>query len=456
MPDESRQTLGIDIQITKSGSGGTDAAKEIKDATGATDKLTDATKEASKESEKFGGNQRDMARLFGLMGGEAREAAHAIHGIGEGSVLSGMFAVGLIAKVVIDKLDEAHQAAIKFTNLKWDAAINSANDYIGKINDLQAALDKASKSQDAIKDKYDEQLAVLERQLAALKQIADITSGGDKDKKAEAEKDLSEQGELQKGQLLFEEIQSRKDKQPQLESDAKYYASVAAAMAKNPAFIKAQADVQLNDSQKKELDEARLLIEQVGGKDKARAQAEKTKGSFGAYLINSALKTTDEYDANQALIAEQKRQMDEANRKQKEAIAAAAANQSAITDEQKTLSNSRQTFFTGRAGEEMAAAMEKMMRLASGQKLSGGDEQYLRSIGTMIAGHDVTTGQAEQMLRVAQGRKNVMQNFLERLMNAISAVPDFSKFEHRLQQLESKLTNTQGMAIDSMTWLGSH
>lgn len=424
-----------------------------------------SNEEAGKEAEKLEIRERALHGIFRLLGEETiPEFGEALHAstLGTGGAI---LAIGIGLKYLQEEFTEVRERAREVAKIKWDAQIESTNEFADATQELADSLEKAGKSADPIKEKYTTQLAVLnatitahEKILASMEKEDIAAAHGDKAQedaikaKYEGVKAQNDKAaDLLRLQQKQDEIDERKEKQGGLNATASFQAALVSEQIKMPDFTAAQAALKLTPAQQAKLDEARRVVDEAGGPDSVKNAVEPSAftGDLDAPLAESseheiylerqhALELLNKHDANQAIVDANEREKKRLEKKAEDARAAADANEAATHDAETGLNTDTQVFHTKQAGDEIDRARSISQRALTGEKISPNDEKYVQQIGRMVSGQDVSIKQAETMFQNAEKKDAILKSFQDRLFNAVEKLSDFSTYDRRLQVLEQR------------------
>lgn len=448
------------------------------------EKYTEQAKEGGKEQEKLNLHGKEMHRVM-------HQLNALIPGLGSAIKLafnfSPMLAVALAVGAVVSavehyrkKLEDAAKAQAALEAAVWEAQRAGAEAAAAEAAKFAEAIKSAVSDQDKLKQKYDQQLAVLKALIAEHQQMIDIL---EKEALAAAKGDAAQEAAIKK---RFDDLRAMNDvteetmqlelKQAELREQMANKAKAAAAAEKaqkdyaafknNPL---AQSDAAAAATWNKEnpLDTLEFEARKKGTLGEHRRNIEAMTKTFGegspevegskalAGDAAQAWSKIEKFKANQALLDSQKRIEEELAKAAEQATGKLVDLTKKISDLQAATSTAgkelevhkRQAFAKQEGGAvamDLAAAEAVAEKMAQGGKPNADETQLLIAVASRIAGHTVDAKTAQSMMLAAEKNVKIQIDFMQRTLDSLSKLHDYSLIEFQrmakgMDDLEKKI-----------------
>jgi len=439
--------------------------KALKSLNDSLAKHSDAAHDATKETEKLELSHHELHKIGHTIGTETIPGIGAALGELATGPVGAVLAVVEVFRVLQEVIAKVEERAIRFASIKWEAHVASIEEATEAAHNLAEALDKAAKPADAIKTSFTESLAVLNAHIEARKTIlkqmeaeALAAAGGDhekenaiKDQFARAESTYDAQAEKQRRLEKQKERLTYESAATVAKGQSELVGKQVSDAENDPEFIANKAKVANLDAEKKPaIEKARAVVDSYGGTTAVQLMRDEGKGDpspEGAVKAleyeeaQKALKLINEYDSAAAAVREQTETIKRLKQVQEDLAAKAEADTRAATDIKTDQTTEHKTDQQKDAGADFSKALSLETRVLGGGQLDKNEEMFMRTLGSVIAGHNVTLQTAEAMFQTALKNNQALDSMLSRLGDVMEHMTDtvLKNFNDRLNVIIRKM-----------------
>lgn len=424
--------------------------------------LTEATEESGKAAEHAGISHRALHKILHLIAHEAGpEAGAALAGV----AVAGGAGLGIAILAVkellegIHKLREGSEEAQKTISEIGMAMRDSAeesqeviNEYVAKLNETKDPAEKIEASFKRQKAELQDLLEAHNKILEAMEKQELAAAQGDKSKEEEirsryeqlkaAAGQAGELSQLRAHEQYIGQLQAR---QPGLESAASAAsADLSYLKSIRPVPVGFKIDEEQENKLRTAARESAEFLERVQtGKTTTLENIKGFDPHTAAQQAADAQKALEDYQKNRQALLDYQNAIKTEEKIVDDNTAAREKNKDTIQKETDALEIERGKHSGNVAGDVMGRAIELSKRAAAGENLNSSESQFVQSLGTMVAGQNVSLQTAESMFNLAAQKASVMDSYLTRIMALLEKMPDPAAFEARMRALENKFATLQ-------------
>lgn len=474
----------VDILI-RLGLLGADKAEEAKAAIRG---LTEQTHEAGKETEKLEINHHALHQILRLIGHEtAPEVGHALGAMMLGPT-GAVLAFGLIFTAVFEHFKKESEKAAEELKSQWETQRKSLEDSRLETIKFADELRKASQDANPLKTRLDDAQKAIENMVKAMHEYLDAQEQADiaaakgneaaitaiKERYEQTKKQYDLESELAKMKEMEGYLGANRDPFER-DMDVKRAKQRVDALTGDATIPLIQADIKAGEASTKVFEAMRAIKEEFGSADSARALA-RSPMMATTKLVHDAQYNKDveidlpkeqvdkavefneqrrkaiillsegveELEKNKEALKKHTESLEKANQDLTEKRRVQTEAESTVKSTDQALKNMRGGIAGQIAGTEISNAQALADKAAAGVQLAQGEQEVLRTVGTMVAGSNVTAQTAARMFEAAKHidavnhNNNAIHGFLERIIARLEGLKsnELGTLDARLRNLE--------------------